>query len=234
MPIEANGPAPYAPPSAVLEFLSAVRDKELPTPYTVEVLTRAGITEGLAPRVLKTLKLFDLLDDDNQPTDQMHDLAKAGESDYKQRLADVLRAAYADVLQYIDPASDPLDKIQDQFRHYSPRGQRERMVTLFLGLCEFAGIAPPREREVKRSASTPARKPRADGTGAKIRRKRPPDQPTLPPRDDARERYLDFLLKKAEASDSAEPDLLDRIERVLGVARPPSQPSSKPKGGESD
>lgn len=157
MPIEPNGPAPYAPPSAFLAFMDAVRDRDLPTPYTAEVVTRAGITEALAPRTLKTLKLFDLIDDENQPTEQLHDLAKAGGDAYKARLAEVLQAAYADVFRYIDPAKDPMDKVADQFRSYSPRGQRERMVTLFLGLCEFVGLAPPRERETKPRAATKPR-----------------------------------------------------------------------------
>lgn len=149
MSIEQNGPAPYAPPSALLSLLEAVRDRDLPTPYSVDVLVRAGVTEALAPRVLKTLRLLDLIDDENQPTQQLLDLAKAGSSDYKARLADVIRSAYADVFRYVDPGQDSMEKIQDQFRHYTPRGQRERMVTLFLGLCEFVGLAPARERETK-------------------------------------------------------------------------------------
>jgi hypothetical protein len=35
-----------------------------------------------------------------------------------------------------------VEKVTDQFRHYEPRGQIKRMVTLFLTLCEFAGILP--------------------------------------------------------------------------------------------
>jgi hypothetical protein len=155
MSIEPSGPAPYAPPSAFLSFLEAVRERDLPTPYSVEVLMRAGVTEGLAPRVLKTLRLLDLVDDNNEPTPQLHDLAKAGSADYKERLADVIRSGYADVFRYVDPGQDSMEKIQDQFRHYTPRGQRERMVTLFLGLCEFVGLAPTRERETKPRTAKP-------------------------------------------------------------------------------
>lgn len=229
MPIEPNGPAPYAPPSALLDFLSAVHDKDLPTPYTTEVVTRAGVTEGLAPRVLKTLKLFDLIDEEKEPTDRLLDLAKAGSDDYKERLADVLRAAYADIFQYVDPATTPIEKIQDQFRHYTPRGQRERMVTLFMGLCEFAGLAPPRERESK-AAAGPEKQKAAKGGKGPARQHRPHKDPP-PSRDSAKERYLAFLLKQAEEGDGTDPALLDRIERVLGVAAPPSP---KPEGGGPD
>ena len=35
---------------------------------------------------------------------------------------------------------------------------------------------------------------------------------------DVRERYLGLLLAKAEAQDTPDPELLDRIERALGIA----------------
>lgn len=166
MPIEPNGPAPYAPPSAFLTFMAAVRDRDLPTPYTADVISRAGVTEALAPRVLKTLKLFDLIGGDDEPTDQLHDVARAGSAEYKARLADVLQSAYGDVFRYVDPAKDSAQDVADQFRSYTPRGQRDRMVTLFLGLCEFVELAPVREREAKprstrKSRPAPPKKPKA-------------------------------------------------------------------------
>lgn len=193
MPIQPNGPAPYAPPSAFLGFMEAVRDKDLPTPYTTDVLVRAGVSDTLSARVLKTLKLLDLVDDENQPTDQLHDLAKAGGSEYKTRFADVLRAAYADVFQYIDPSRDPVEKIQDQFRHYTPRGQRERMVTLFLGLCEFTDMAPPREREAK-----PHSKP---GSKTKAKEKKAPKAKKAPSRSTPQEQdQVEFTPSPAPSS----------------------------------
>jgi hypothetical protein len=176
MPIEPNGPAPYAPPSSVLDFLNAVRDRDLPTPYTVEVIARAGITDALAPRVMKALRLYDLVDEEDQPTAQMTELSKTGNEEFRKRLADVISDAYADVLQYVDPATAPLEKIQDQFRNYTPKGQRERMVTLFMGLAEFSGLAPARS---EREAASPAKRtPRKQsdakgGTGKKTRSRTP-------------------------------------------------------------
>jgi len=161
MPVQPDGPAPYAPASAVIDVVQQHRARGLPSPITTEVIGRAGVTDALAARVMKTLTLFDLVDGDGQETKQFSELAKAPESDFKDRFAYVLRAAYADVFQYVDPATDPVARIRDQFRHYQPRGQQERMVTLFMGLCEYVGIiSADRENgtEPKRRAARPGNK----------------------------------------------------------------------------
>ena len=52
------------------------------------------------------------------------------------------RSAYADVFQYIDPATATVEQLEGQFRNYTPRGQVGRMVALFRSLCEYTGIMP--------------------------------------------------------------------------------------------
>jgi len=127
----------------VLDTIDRHRKVGLPTPVTTEVLERVTGTPGLAPRVLRALTLFDLIDSDGNATPQFDELVKApSESDFKERLAGVIRAAYADVFQYVDPATASPEHLEGQFRNYKPRGQVERMVALFRGLCEFVGIIP--------------------------------------------------------------------------------------------
>jgi len=140
MAIEADGTAPYAPTAAVTAVLDFDRSRGLPIPITVDTIERVGISKSLAPRTLQALKLLDLVDDDGQPTDAMVGLRKAASEDYPQRLAEVLHAAYADVFRYIDPSQDEVGRVRDSFRHFTPIGMQERMVTLFLGLCERANI----------------------------------------------------------------------------------------------
>jgi hypothetical protein len=46
----------------------------------------------------------------------------------------------------VDPATASDTDIRDAFRKYSPTGQQDRMVSLFIGLFTAAGVMPPRDR----------------------------------------------------------------------------------------
>jgi Family of unknown function (DUF5343) len=151
MPIVADGQAPYAPPATVLSMIEGFRDRGLQTPFTIEVLTRAGVSESLAPRTLQSLKLLDLVDGSGEPTQRFTDLAKAPQAEFADRLAAVLHAAYQDVFKFVNLEVDDYQRVRDAFRHYKPRGQQERMVTLFLHLAHEAGLTdeilkPPRAK----------------------------------------------------------------------------------------
>jgi hypothetical protein len=166
MPIIADGQAPYAPPATVLSIVEGFRDRGLQTPFTLEVLTRAGVSESLAPRTLQALKLLDLVDADGEPTQQFTDLAKAPQDEFGARLTTILRAVYQDVFKFVNLEADDYQRVRDAFRHYKPRGQQERMVTLFLHLCHEAGLTheilkPPRTAKGSSSGqSTRARQPK--------------------------------------------------------------------------
>lgn len=138
--IEPEGTAPYAPSPAVTAVIDAYRNKPVPTPITIDVVKRIGIAAGIAHRTVQSLKLLDLLDSDGNPTPAFQDLRKAGEDAWRDRLADVVRAAYAELFTYRDPISDDPAKIADAFRAYKPHSMRLQMARLFYGLCEEAGI----------------------------------------------------------------------------------------------
>lgn len=164
MSIEHDGPAPYAPISAVIEFLNVHRKRGLRDPATLDLLLSLGITESLAPRTLQALKLLDFIDDEGHHSVALTELRKTSEDDYQPRLEEHLRAVYQDVFQLRDPAEDnDAAKIRDAFRSYTPTGMQERMVTLFLGLCEHAGIIEKAKRG--RGVATGASRSRKVATG---------------------------------------------------------------------
>ena len=147
MPVTADSPAPYAPGSAVLGVLGRHRTKGLPPVVDLDVLTRAGVPETLAPRTLQAIKALDLIADDGMLTDTFEGLRLASESDYQQRMGGWLRSAYADVLTYVEPETATEVQLRDAFRTYKPTGQQTRMVSLFQALFAAAGLAPERQRQ---------------------------------------------------------------------------------------
>lgn len=171
MPIQANGQVPYAPPSTVIEIVERFRTRGLSEPFTVDVLMRAGVTESLAPRTLQALRLLDLVDDAGYSTPHLQALAKATAEEYKARFAEVIRDVYAEVFAFTDPSMDSVERVEDAFRSYNPRGQRGRAVTLFLGLCAHAGIIEespaarpnPATRQPKAPLTRPDKKKSASG-----------------------------------------------------------------------
>jgi Family of unknown function (DUF5343) len=158
MSITANGNAPYTSPSAITTVIDRYRDRGLQTPFTVEVLTKAGVNESLAPRTLQALELLDLIDKDGQPTEQFTALRQAPQEELQERFAALLRGAYSEVFSFIDPAQDSRERIRDAFRSYKPFGQQERMVTLFLGLCAYAGLIEEPQRRPNQQEHTQQRR----------------------------------------------------------------------------
>jgi hypothetical protein len=166
--ISSGGTAPYAPTKAVLNVIHAWRDRPVPTPITADVIEKIGVPASLVPRTLQTFRLLDLLDKAGNPTPAMQDLRKAGGDEYKARLAEIVRGAYAEVLIYRDPAVDSADKIEDAFRSFEPVGMRDRMVRLFLGLCKEAGIidSKPEVSKPRPVAKAKAKKTAGEGSTA--------------------------------------------------------------------
>jgi hypothetical protein len=98
------------------------------------------------------LTTLELITEEGIPTDTFEAIRRAPEGEYQQRLADWLRAVYAEVFSYVDPAKDDETAVRDAFRGYHPIGQQPRMVSLFLTLCGAAGIAPEKPTQPRPGA----------------------------------------------------------------------------------
>jgi len=171
MAVSSDRPAPYTSPKAVLDIIERYRNRGFPSPIDAEVLSRSGVVpDSLIPRTLQALQTLDLIDDQGSPTDTLENLRRVPEPEYKIALANWLKAAYADVFNFVDPATDDATRIRDAFRSYNPVGQQERMVTLFVGLCIVAGLMPEKEPQRRASDAPPSRRRTPRSSVAKNRR----------------------------------------------------------------
>ena len=158
MALSKTSPGPYTAGSAIVGIIRRYRDKGLTTPFTLEVLVRAGVPESLARRTMQALQVLDLIDDKGNPTATLQKIRVVPEKDYKACIADWVKSAYAEVFMFVDPLTDDEQTVRDAFRSYEPVGQQERMVALFYALCAEAGMVD----ESKRSEPKPtARKPQS-------------------------------------------------------------------------
>jgi hypothetical protein len=147
----------YTPTLAITRFLEAWRDGAVLTPITVDSLMQVGTPPSVAPRALRTLEGLGLVKD-GEPTEDLVQFRDAVTEDQSQAvLGEVVKRAYADVFAAVgDPETSSEDELLAAFADYEPATQRDRMVGLFLGLCQFAGlVATPRRT---------GRRPRSDST----------------------------------------------------------------------
>ncbi len=159
---------PYGPPVTIIGLIRRCRERGLPDTLTPQELGRLNVPDGTVGRVSQTLRFLSLIDDDHNRTDKFAKIERATTDQYPNVLAEIIRAAYHSIFEYVDPAQDTDIAIGDQFRHYKPASVRDRMMALFIGLCAEAGIAGERERPAA-SIKTPtaARKSGASTKGAK-------------------------------------------------------------------
>ena len=196
--------APYAAISNVMEVITRKRDHGLSAVLNPTVLETISIPKGNASRTLQALNFLGLIDGDGTQTELFNRLGRAGEgnNEYKTILEDVVRNSYERVFAIVDPSKSGDTAIKDAFRQFEPEAQRGRMIALFLGLCEQAGIVEPKTRQ-RTTQRTPVQRTRTRSTN------QTPRQPTVnandaPPRranDEDTEYRLVFAVMQQLPSD---------------------------------
>ncbi|MBA2275802.1 MAG: DUF5343 domain-containing protein [Chloroflexi bacterium] len=95
---------------------------------------------------MQALRFLGLVDEGGNRLEGFEQLRRANTDEYPGVLAEVVRAAYLPVFTIVDPATDSDTAIADAFRGYEPAAQREKMISIFRGLCVRAGLIPAETR----------------------------------------------------------------------------------------
>jgi hypothetical protein len=168
---------PYTPPSNVVAVLQRLRTRNLPDRIDNEYLRDAGIPEGTITRTLFALRFLGLVDEGGLLSEPLKSIHTSTDEEYKAILSGLIREAYKEVFNVVDPSQDPQDRILNVFRRYTPASQRGRMVIFFLGMCREAGIPTldvPKARAMSATKATTEipRRTSAKAAGAVPRRER--------------------------------------------------------------
>lgn len=153
MAVTANSTAPYTTKASVIGIIRRFRDKGLTAPFTSDVLIRAGVSESLVNRTMQALQTLELIDDSGMPTPTLQKMRVVSEKEFKECLSDWIKSVYAEVFQFVDPAKDDAISVRDAFRSYTPTGQQDRMVSLFLALCAEAGLVDESKKSAPKQAT---------------------------------------------------------------------------------
>jgi hypothetical protein len=191
---------PYTPPSNLISVLGRVRSRNLPERIDLDYLRDVGIPEGTVHRTFFALRFLKLVEESGELTEALKSIGSSTDEEYRAILSGLIRDAYSEVFNVIDPAENTQAEILNVFRRYTPGSQRQRMVIFFLGMCREAGIPTldvPRQRAMGRpreTAERPAphtRTGRASlrGTGA-LRTRGTAQPPDIPPALDGLVRSL--------------------------------------------
>lgn len=171
---------PYAALAPVIALIRRRRERSLPDPLNTEKLIQLGISEGNISRVLQTLRFLNLIDEEGYQTEGFNRIARAKEQEYPDILAEIIKGAYHDVFNIIgDDLNQVTDiELNDAFRLCQPESQRNRMIILFRGLCQEAGLiagGPPETHMRSRTTGKPS--PSQTNGAKKTLPKSEPSQP---------------------------------------------------------
>jgi hypothetical protein len=145
--------APYGSPDKIIRVLERYRETGLGgSPITPPLVQKMQMGSEVARRVVQSLKELELTSEDGTPTSTLIAFEKAPSTEYKSVLANHLLDYYSPVFAVLgkDTSNWTPIEVEDQFREFKPKTLRGRMVSCFLGLCEYAGIVDP--LSAKRSA----------------------------------------------------------------------------------
>jgi hypothetical protein len=187
-----------------------------------------NLSGGTQAQLLVGLRALGLMTDTRAPTQQLRDLV--GQEGNRPRLVrEILEAQYSWAIDLGVDATQ--DQLEEEFRKHGPKlgaATREKAIAFYTAAARFAGV--PLSKFFRSStpqsgagAPRPASRPRrTKGLGSQRRTGKsgvtPPSAPEHPETfgaADMRRRYFELLLKKVGEAGELDPDLLDRIEKLM-------------------
>ena len=202
---------PVAPFKSITNLAQKFSDEDsIPPKIDRSVL---GGSEGQKTVMISTLRTLGWINDANVVQPVFSRFVKE-EKERGKILKETLSRLYPDAAKLAQNNATPA-QYGEMFAPYQGETLRKAM-TFFFHAARYATFPLSKNFKVQR-ASRAARKSRPSNGGGNGESMTPPPVIQQQPAQDAKSRYLDMLLEKAKTDDKLDPDLLNRIERLLGV-----------------
>jgi hypothetical protein len=205
-------------------------------PKRIDKSYLVGMSGGTQNQFKQAMRSLGLINGDDEATGDLVRLVT--EDDRRPTILEaILRERFPDLVNLdLNATRGQLDDALQQCGGELGIDSRRKAATFYIHAAQFAGIplSPHFKTGRTASGSTSARRPR--------RRRAAPATPAAgqdspkPAANDMRQAYFELLLEKAKNSDQHSPDLLDRIERLIGIesTSPKMTPESETgRAGES-
>jgi hypothetical protein len=221
--------APYMSFPGFRSLLGRLQEEGVPQVFDRHYFgNRSG---SLLAQIRGTLRFFDLIDEEKRPTQALRDLVGASEQERVEQLKQLALAQYGDIVE-LGKENGTYGQLSERFRARGLSGATvDKAITFYLGLADYVGFpVSPFFRRGRASSGGASTAPR------KVGRKRKtvtvpqvpaeaslPAQPAVRPAEVQKSAYVEMLMEMARSAppgDPAHADLLDRIERALGMAQP--------------
>lgn len=213
---------PYVPFRTLLNLIQKMEDEGVPNAIDKSFLSH--LSGGTQSHLWASMKALDLIDDKQAPTATMRALVTAGDD----RPAHVKELLIAKLPWAVSLGTTATHKeLVDAFADHSPNlgaATRDKAVSFYLAAAAYAGVPLSKWFKSKPGAGTsqakrsPRRKKAAAARSTGQPSPKNTDSTTGVESESAMKRmYFDALLAKVKDADTADSDLLDRIEKLLGM-----------------
>lgn len=208
---------PYNVPWAT--FISTVDKVAADLPNRVDRTYLNSQSGGIQTYLLAAFRGFGFINDEYYVTPKFKDIIANG-ADRQSKMADLLREFYRDAVELGTTNATP-GELAEAFRKAFPSvngDSQKKAIRFFLAGAEYAGLptSPLWKTGRARNGITRrvrAKKPAASGMVRTLAEERQiPNSPAS-----MKQAYFNLLLKKAESQEELDTDLLNRIEKLIGL-----------------
>jgi hypothetical protein len=235
-PKEGAANFPYCSVQQLNSMLERVATEGVPRTFDGSFFAKTS--GSVAAQNRQALRFFDLMDEERRPTERMRTFAASSGEDRLSMMKSLFEERYGEALE-LAQHNGTRQELEATFRARGLNGATvDKAVTFYLGMCDQLGLSvSPYFKSGRRSSTNGGPKMASRRRPGSTSQQRTPAAPTaapatsviVTPEAQQRAAYVELLMdlvktKAAADEPHVQMELLDRLERAIGVAKPTPPP----------